>query len=148
MPFHFCSDELLMILAMIPFIGIFFTKIHNWWHLKFGHKCHEKGCGSKHVEHYNPYDKKHWHQPEQVTAEDANLLSNKESYSLTLRGIVVGTVIFNHPMTHEQVVAMLPREKVDEVYAVIKELLDEGALVLDGDLLKEGNIFHDPQGSR
>jgi hypothetical protein len=44
MPFHFCSDELFMILAMLPFVGVFFKRIHNWWHAKFGHKCHEASC--------------------------------------------------------------------------------------------------------
>lgn len=56
MPFHFCYDELLMILAAIPFIGILFRKIHNWWHTKFHHKCHEEYCYSDHVEH-NPVPK-------------------------------------------------------------------------------------------
>jgi hypothetical protein len=52
MPFHFCQDELLMILAMIPFIGIFFRKIHIWYHAKFHHKCHEKNCDAEHPEHW------------------------------------------------------------------------------------------------
>lgn len=48
---HFCIDELLAIMAMIPFIGYFFAKMHVWWHTHFGHKCHEKDCDSTHVEH-------------------------------------------------------------------------------------------------
>lgn len=48
---HFCSDEILMFLAVIPFIGAFFRKIHNWYHVKFKHKCHEKSCESKHAVH-------------------------------------------------------------------------------------------------
>lgn len=51
MPFHFCTDELLAILALIPFIGIFFGKLHTWWHKHFHHKCHEKDCSAEHVEH-------------------------------------------------------------------------------------------------
>jgi hypothetical protein len=35
-------DEILMFMAMLPFIGVFFRKIHVWWHSKFKHKEHEK----------------------------------------------------------------------------------------------------------
>lgn len=49
---HICSDEILMILAMIPFIGAFFRKIHNWYHVKFKHQCHEKvSCNEIHLAH-------------------------------------------------------------------------------------------------
>lgn len=48
---HWCIDETLALLAMIPFIGYFFGKLHAWWHRQFMHKCHEKGCYYTHVEH-------------------------------------------------------------------------------------------------
>lgn len=52
MPFHFCSDELIAILAIIPFIGAAFTKLHIWWHMKFKHKCHtDPNCKEIHAEH-------------------------------------------------------------------------------------------------
>lgn len=51
---HWCMDETLAVLAMIPFIGFFFAKIHAWWHKHFHHKCHEEGCGEEHVEHPAP----------------------------------------------------------------------------------------------
>lgn len=58
---HWCMDETLAVLAMIPFIGYFFRKLHIWWHNKFHHKCHEKGCDSNHVEHkddpYSPFNR-------------------------------------------------------------------------------------------
>lgn len=54
MPFHFCYDELLLIFSMLPFIGVFFRKIHAWWHSKLNHKCHEKACDSTHTEHTAP----------------------------------------------------------------------------------------------
>jgi hypothetical protein len=41
MPFHFCSDELFMLMAALPFIGAFFRRIHAWYHVKFKHKAHE-----------------------------------------------------------------------------------------------------------
>jgi hypothetical protein len=53
MPFHFCADELFAILAMLPFIGIFFKKIHTWYHKNSLHKCHEEKCHDTHVEHIN-----------------------------------------------------------------------------------------------
>lgn len=40
MPFHFCADELFMFLAIIPFVGIYFHKIHIWLHDKFKHHNH------------------------------------------------------------------------------------------------------------
>ena len=58
---HWCMDETLAVLAMIPFIGFIFHKLHVWWHNKFHHKCHEDGCNSDHVEHtddsYSPFDR-------------------------------------------------------------------------------------------
>jgi len=51
MPFHFCMDEALMIMAMVPFIGVAFRKVHTWYHSKFNHKCHEKTCDDTHVKH-------------------------------------------------------------------------------------------------
>lgn len=39
---HWCADETLMLMSMIPFIGIMFRKLHTWYHTKFHHKEHEK----------------------------------------------------------------------------------------------------------
>jgi hypothetical protein len=103
MPFHFCTDELLALLAMLPVIGLLFRRMHTWWHNHFHHKCHEPGCNDTHVEHchmladiphgkvgegqceqhplvshkenpYSPYDKKHWHQDDTVSEEDMKYL--------------------------------------------------------------------------
>ena len=49
MPFHFCSDELLLILSMLPFIGVFFRKIHAWWHAQFSHQEHKHNEPIVHV---------------------------------------------------------------------------------------------------
>lgn len=48
---HWCMDETLAVMALIPFIGIFFAKVHGWWHKHFHHKCHEPHCHDEHVEH-------------------------------------------------------------------------------------------------
>jgi len=40
MPFHFCADELLMLMAMVPFIGMYFKRLHLWYHTKVKHKDH------------------------------------------------------------------------------------------------------------
>lgn len=50
---HWCMDETLAFLAMIPIIGYFFRKLHAWWHAKTHHKCHTDGCDSDHVVHTN-----------------------------------------------------------------------------------------------
>lgn len=43
---HFCQDELVAILMVIPFIGIFYRKVSHWIHIKFFHneKHHDKNC--------------------------------------------------------------------------------------------------------
>lgn len=65
MPFHFCADEMLMLMAMIPFIGIFFRRLHVWWHSKFNHKCHHvTPCQEHHVDHV------HDTKPGYLTRED------------------------------------------------------------------------------
>jgi hypothetical protein len=52
MPFHFCMDEVLMIMAMLPFIGVFFRRVHAWWHSKFNHQCHHViKCEENHLDH-------------------------------------------------------------------------------------------------
>ena len=48
---HFCQDEALAIMSAIPAVGVFFKKIHAWFHKKTHHKCHEKDCYEDHVEH-------------------------------------------------------------------------------------------------
>jgi hypothetical protein len=52
MPFHWCSMEseaLLMVLASLPLVGLFFKKLHAKWHKKYHTLCgHEHEC--KHVD--------------------------------------------------------------------------------------------------
>lgn len=45
---HFCSEELLAILMMFPFIGAIFARIRVWWHTKRNHKTSNLVCDSKH----------------------------------------------------------------------------------------------------
>lgn len=48
---HWCPDETMLLFSLIPFIGIYFHKLHTWYHSKFKHKCHTKNCDETHVEH-------------------------------------------------------------------------------------------------
>lgn len=50
MPFHFCADELMMIMAMVPFVGVAFRRLHTWYHIKFKHHCHSN-CQENHSHH-------------------------------------------------------------------------------------------------
>lgn len=50
---HWCMDETLALMAVLPFVGMFFRRMHTWYHIKFGHKCHEETCDEKHAEHEN-----------------------------------------------------------------------------------------------
>src|SRR5574337_1600414 len=72
---HWCMDETLAVLAMLPFIGYFFRKLHAWYHTKMGHTCHEKHCDDKHVDHpYSPYDRANWHKDVVVSEKDMEYL--------------------------------------------------------------------------
>jgi len=71
-------DETLAVLAMIPFIGYFFRKLHAWYHAKMGHVCHEKHCEDKHVDHpYSPYDRANWHKDQIVSEADMEYLQGE-----------------------------------------------------------------------
>jgi len=48
MPFHWCHQETMMLMSLIPFIGFFYMKIHIWFNNKFGNKCHAKNCKAEH----------------------------------------------------------------------------------------------------
>jgi hypothetical protein len=49
---HFCADEMLMIMSMVPFVGAAFSKLHAWWHVKNGHHCHtDVSCKESHASH-------------------------------------------------------------------------------------------------
>lgn len=45
MPFHFCGEELMMLMVMFPFIGTIIIKIKNYFSSK---KCLK--CGEDHKE--------------------------------------------------------------------------------------------------
>lgn len=34
MPFHFCSDELMAIMAALPFVGVAVARLRAWWHAR------------------------------------------------------------------------------------------------------------------
>jgi len=75
MPFHWCADETLMLLSMLPFIGFFFKKIHAWWHKNSLHKCHEDHCNDVHAEHVleekvAPAPIEDWDQVDQTLVEE------------------------------------------------------------------------------
>ena len=48
---HWCMDETLAVLALLPVIGFFFKKLHARWHTHHHHKCHEEGCSEEHLLH-------------------------------------------------------------------------------------------------
>jgi hypothetical protein len=44
-------DEILLFLSIIPFIGVFFKRIHNWYHERKKHLCHHQPCTDTHIDH-------------------------------------------------------------------------------------------------
>lgn len=40
MPFHFCIDELLMLMSVTPFLGVWARRVHDWYHTRVNHKPH------------------------------------------------------------------------------------------------------------
>lgn len=148
MPFHWCADETIALLSAIPFIGYFFARLHAWWHKKFNHPCHEEGCKDTHIHHvqveYTCDHGKTLHEacpdcPNGGWPDNEEL--NEVGYKLTTRGLVAGSILNHGPMTHEQVVALHPNEDPDAIHTAINELVEEGRLILDGDLLTEGDLF-------
>lgn len=89
---HWCTDETLMLLSLLPFIGIFFRKIHTWWHKNSSHKCHDDSCNSDHVEHvteikYSPA--REWDEADQSVIEEryGELVVNKLAINIFLLGV-------------------------------------------------------------
>lgn len=64
MPFHWCMDETLMVLSVLPFIGAFFLRVKTWWHVKFSHS--KKECHSDH----HPCVPRKWKITGRVTGKD------------------------------------------------------------------------------
>lgn len=87
MPFHFCNDELLAILALLPFIGIYFKRLHAWWHKRSNHKCHKDHCNSTHLEHVeeptSPIDE--WDEVEETVIGERFNMHLVESLQETLK---------------------------------------------------------------
>lgn len=78
--FHWCADETLMLMTAIPFVGMYFRRIHAWWHNKFSHKCHEKTCEEKHVEHPKKPKRKVYQPKEPIkhlTSEDCERIAKE-----------------------------------------------------------------------
>ena len=48
---HICHVEILMLMSMVPFIGIYFYRIHAWIHKIFNIKCHTKNCDDSNLDH-------------------------------------------------------------------------------------------------
>ena len=44
-------DETYATLSAFPIIGYYYKRIHNWYHEKTNHKCHQPGCSETHAEH-------------------------------------------------------------------------------------------------
>lgn len=49
--FHWCSDETLAAMSVVPVVGALFRKAHKWYHQKTHHKCHQPGCEAEHLHH-------------------------------------------------------------------------------------------------
>lgn len=40
--FHWCHQETLLLFSAIPFVALWFHKVHLWYHQKFGTKCQHR----------------------------------------------------------------------------------------------------------
>jgi len=134
---HWCMDETLAVLAMIPFIGYFFGKLHAWWHKHFHHKCHEKDCNAEHVQHcsmpahiphgkvgegqceqhpYSPYAKENWHKDVHVSEEDMKYLRGEPApLKITIPNIVIWD-----PISQEDIEERFGRELVEDLKFTLK----------------------------
>jgi hypothetical protein len=126
MPFHFCADELFAIMMMIPFIGIFFRKLHTWYHTKYGHKCHEKECLEIHAEHVEEVEIP-------VTLEE----ETTNTWHITTKGLVAGCVLSNEPISEEDLLKSFVSEDIDRLKEALENCLSEGIIIRreDGKLI-------------
>lgn len=98
---HWCMDETLLLMAMIPVIGIFFKKLHMKWHKLHHHKCHEETCNEEHVEH--------------ISEKDAEYLRGTP---VPLK-VMVPVVIWD-PITQETVEARFGKELVKDLFDTLR----------------------------
>lgn len=54
MPFHFCAEEVMAIMAAIPFIGFIFRRLQLWYHTNFNCK---NSRGKNHCDENHNEDK-------------------------------------------------------------------------------------------
>jgi len=126
MPFHFCADELFAIMMMIPFIGIFFRKLHTWYHIKFGHKCHEKTCTETHLEHIEEVEI-----PVTLEAETT------DAWRLTTKVLVAGCVLSHEPISEEDLLKSFVSEDTERLKEALAACIVEGIIIRreDGKLI-------------
>lgn len=106
---HWCMDETLAVLAMIPFIGYFFRKLHVWYHSKMGHTCHEKHCDDTHAEHaYSPF---------------ARPCKGYQEVSQADMEYLRGDIIWD-PISEEDIVERYGRETVEDARSYLAGKLD------------------------
>jgi hypothetical protein len=111
-------DETLAVLAMIPFIGYFFRKLHAWYHTKMGHTCHEKHCEDKHVDHpYSPYDPANWHKDQRVSEEDMEYLRGEP---VPLK-ITIPNIDIWDPISEEDVIERFGATLISFMYEEVKD---------------------------
>lgn len=121
---HWCMDETLAVLAMIPFIGYFFRKLHAWYHAKMGHTCHEKHCDDTHVEHAefqfspgSPYHPDNRDKFNRVSEEDMKYLRGTPApLVITIPGIVIWD-----PICQEDVEERFSKDLVKFLFEEAKE---------------------------
>lgn len=138
MPFHFCIDELLAIMMLFPFIGMWAAKVHTWYHIKFGHKCHDKTCNDTHVVHSDPEPISDPDIPVSFTEEEvADPFSDWRS---THRGFVAGYVLANGPITETDLLAKFATDDTYHLKVAIKGALTDGSLRLEDEKLVFGQL--------
>lgn len=142
MPFHFCIDELLAIMILIPYVGIYFGKIHTWYHTKFGHKCHDHECHETHVIH--PGLEEVNLEPEQdgeipVHLTDEDVVDAFAGWQLTHKGFVAG-IVFCNPVSETELLSFFNEEDAPRLKEAIQAGLSDGTLKLEGTKLVFGEL--------
>lgn len=42
---HWCGEETMLLMTAIPFLGVFFRRLHTWYHSKVKHLPHGENNG-------------------------------------------------------------------------------------------------------
>ena len=135
---HFCIDELLAIMMLFPFIGIYIGKLHAWYHTKFKHKCHDKSCDDTHIFHSEEDLKVDSEIP--ASSNEEEIKDPFEGWRLTIKGFVAGHVMCNGPLSENELISSYHEDDALRLKEAVAAALADGTIVMENGKLVFGEL--------